>query len=202
MVGSVMIVDDHALFAQGLAMMLEAKGGFSEIHVCPSPDEAGTFLAGLDPAPALIVSDLYMPGHQPEEFIGKLKATSPGSVLLCVSGSHSVADRARALDSGADHFVQKHADAEALMAAIDLLMQGRVPTPITETAQNGGLTDRQLDVMMRVAMGEANKEIARTLGISPETVKMHLKDLMRKANVSNRMQLTQWAQAQGINLSP
>lgn len=200
---SVMIIDDHQLVAQSLAVMLRAQG-LSVGAVCASGAEAVAALS-KGAAPEVIVSDLYIPGERPGAHLATLRARAPRARLICLTASTGLDDERVARDAGADMVLRKHADPAALIAAC--LGEAEDAPP----ARGGGapaagaaiqLSPRQTDVLRGVALGRSNKQIAIDLGVSPETVKCHISELLRRFGVANRAELAYSARRNGLMIEP
>lgn len=196
----VAIVDDHRLFASGLSLMLAAPPIGARTQVF---DDPAAFLA----APAedgwrVVVLDYFIPGHRPVEMIAKIGEAAPDAAILVVSGSISDEDRRDALAAGAAGFLSKTAEPAMLAATVAALAED-APAPAegcaaTEGAAALGLSPRQAEILNAVARGQTNKEIARRLTVSPETIKTHLSEIFRRLDVGNRVEAIAAARARGL----
>jgi DNA-binding NarL/FixJ family response regulator len=201
----VLIADDHAIFRQGLRLVLKGLD--------PSPDivEAGDFaeaqaVAAAQPAPDLMLVDLRMPGMDGFAGIGALKRARPAAPLMVLSASEDGEDVFRSLASGASGYLPKSATAATILEALRLVLAGGVHVPrelVAGGAALGGpapprLTTRQAEVLGLIAGGHANKEIAHRLGTSEGTVKAHVAAIMRQFGVRNRVQLLLAADRAGL----
>ena len=199
----VLLIDDHRLFADGLTMVLETLDIFGEITAVTNGAAGLEHLQTVARKPGLIITDFFIPGSSAEQLIPALRASCPDARIVCVSGTHSTADQQLAVSSGADIFVHKHQEVETLVDRIEALMRGETPEagPALQSIDDAmGLTSRQMDVIALILDGKSNKEIARDLDISPETVKIHVRDLMQKSGVANRTQLSKWAMQNGLTV--
>lgn len=157
--------------------------------------------AAASAGPTLILCDLSMPGADPLTGIRNVCAAAPDSAVLVVTGSEDDHLLLALFDLGIAGFVPKSASAEIIEVAIRLVLAGGryVPDRVVALAQRNGspmvavasiaasrLTDRQIDVLRRMALGESNKEIARTLAISPTTVKTHVASILAALDTTNR----------------
>lgn len=201
-----LIIDDHKLFADGLKMVLETLDLFTTITTVTSGEAGLLHLQQAPTVPGLIITDYFIPGSNASELIPALRAQCPTAKIVCVSGTHSVADQDKAVRDGADIFIHKHQDVETLVTQVENLMAGACLAQSQPLGAMGvvnqamGLTSRQLDVLALLLDGKSNKEIARDLSISPETVKIHVRDLMKKSGVGNRTQLSRWAMQNGLTV--
>jgi DNA-binding NarL/FixJ family response regulator len=196
------IVDDHKLFSAGLQLLLSDLSEPVEIEVFDQPK---TFLSEIYAAGCchdLVTLDYYIPGYLASQIIGELKRKFPGTRVLVVSASVSPADRKQALASGADAFLHKHAAPELLLKNIGALLQGgraiECGEPLSQIASTIDLTPRQLDTLLLASKGMSNKEIARMLEISPETVKSHLSDIYLRFSVGSRLEAIEYARSKGL----
>ncbi len=192
----VLIADDHAIFRQGLRLVLDGLD--------PSPEvaEAGDFaearvLAEALPAPDLMLVDLRMPGMDGFAGIGALKRARPAAPLVVLSASEDSEDVFKALAAGASGYLPKSATAVTILTALRLVLAGGVHVPRELVAGGAALgvpatprlTARQAAVLDLIAIGFANKEIAYRLGTSEGTIKAHVAAIMRRFGVRNRVQL-------------
>lgn len=196
------IVDDHKLFSAGLQLLLSDLSEPVESEIFDQPK---TFLAQIQEAGRchdLVTLDFYIPGYLAADIIAELKRKFPVTRVLIVSASISRADRKQALAAGADAYLHKHAAPEILLKSISALLQGTGPIecgePAAHVADTLELTPRQLDTLILASKGMSNKEIARTLDISPETVKSHLSDIYLRFSVGSRLEAIEYARLKGL----
>lgn len=199
---SVLICDDHPLMREALALAVGERWPGARLL------EAGSYPAAWRLAaaerPELMLVDLAMPGAEPLAGLAQLKAAAPDARLIVVTGSASEVQIANLGAVGIDGLVAKTEGADAIFAAIDIVMAGgRYPPPSAAGPTQGrrhdaALTARQLGVLRLVAKGLSNKEIARDLGISPETVKVHVAQIIATAGAANRTEAAMWAVKHGL----
>jgi DNA-binding NarL/FixJ family response regulator len=191
----ILIADDHALFREGLRQLLRQLGE----EVCVQEAGSYTELHALLEAHAdadLAIVDLDMPACQGEARLETLLAAHPTMPTVVLSASESAADMQRALDAGAMGYLPKSMPPEVLLCALQLVLSGGIYVPPALIRRGvpcgtGGLdalSARQREVLARLALGHSNKEIARELGMSEATVKVHLTAIFRVLNVANRAQ--------------
>jgi DNA-binding NarL/FixJ family response regulator len=201
-----LVVDDHALFREGLALLLSRLG--AQVAVTQLGDAQG-LAAALDatPAPSLLLLDWNVPGLAPEPLIRRLADRDPPVPVLIVSGSENPADLAAALDAGALGFVPKSLEPEALLTAVRRVLDGELYLPAElaralaawRRARRGpSLSPRQQQVLVELARGHGNERIARNLGIGASTVKTHVNALFNALGVDNRTACVHAARELGL----
>lgn len=198
----VMIVDDHGIVREGLAALIKTDPGLLLVASLDSGQQA---LEEYDQhAPDVVLLDLRMPTLDGIGTLERLKKHHPGARVLMLS-SHAGDDAiAKALAAGALGYVLKTMSVTDILASIHAARRGRVaphPTVAGRLAQRvffEQLSDREVEVLTRVAQGESNKEIASVLGISESTVKNHINHIMSKLNASDRTQAVTIAVQRGI----
>lgn len=191
----VVIVEDHAFTRDGLRAAVNLDPDLRAVGEARSGEEALEVLAGV-PADVAVL-DIGLPGMDGIEAARQLKAAHPGLRIVMLT-AHSLREEVyAALASGADAYCLKAADPALLLIAIKAaaagsayldpeiahLVLGGVRAP---EAAASPLTERELDVLRRVADGLGNREIAAELGISVSTVKLHVQDVLHKLSASDR----------------
>lgn len=204
-----LLVDDHALMRQGLAELLGAVPEFHILGTAASADE-GLQLALADP-PDIVLLDWHLPGIQGSEALQRFKHALPQSLVIILTASDEQADLRQALASGADGYVLKHTEPEQLVTQLrgchkgnltldPLMLQGLHQAPVVEVSESSqvALTEREQQTLLLIAEGLSNKLIARELGISDGTVKIHVKHLLTKLQLHSRLELAAWAHRGGF----
>jgi DNA-binding NarL/FixJ family response regulator len=202
----VVIADDHHVVRTGLGQLL---GTFDDVELVGSAaggEEAAEVCARERPHVALI--DLVMPGVDGIEATARIRAASPETSVIAFT---SFSDRERivgALDAGAIGYLLKDADPAELHAAIVAAADGGAPLHPSAAAEllaeraasapGERLSAREREVLVLVATGSANKQIARRLGISEKTVKGHLTHIFQALGVRDRTQAALWAERHGL----
>lgn len=196
-----LIVDDHAVLRSGLTALLRQVG--PETSVLEASNAAqGLDLATLHADLDAAFLDLEMPGMNGISAIEAFGERRPDLPIIVFSASEDPRDVKRALAAGALGYVPKSASAATLLAAVRLVLQGELyvpplmlndasPEPPPATAADpspvqGRLTERQAEVLRRIALGQSNKEIANALDLSEKTVKVHVSGVFKTLNVVNR----------------
>jgi DNA-binding NarL/FixJ family response regulator len=195
----VVIADDHPVYRQGLARLLEKSG----IDVMA---QAANGLEALkeDAAPDVVVMDLNMPGLTGAEATRRLTEQTPASQVLVVSVSAQEKDVTEVLLAGASGYVLKDGPVEEVVAGIkaaaagESLISPRIATMLLRKVRDRGspepeapvspVSARELEVLQLVARGKANPEIAEALFIGQSTVRNHISSILMKLQVDNRVQ--------------
>ena len=200
-----LIVDDHALVAGALTLLLEDRDPEADVHTAATAD-AALELVDREGAADLLILDLSLPGVTGTELMEEIVRRQPMLKILVVSGLADQESIMRVLQLGAAGFVPKSLDTELLSSAIDFVLKGGVYIPsklLTECQKDGfftrtaarlkapesappHLTDRQLDVLAQLAKGAPIKRICRELDLSEGTVKTHVAAIYRSFGASNR----------------
>ena len=198
----ILLVDDHALFRQGLRSLLLPLDVDLEI------DEAGTCAEALERAATsrydLVLLDLKMPGQSGLDALAALRAAIPDVPIVVLSGEDDPHTIRGAIESGAMGFIPKSSSHDLLIQALRLVLAKGVYLPALALdgvdAKLPGITPRQLDVLRYVIQGMPNKVIARELNISDWTVKQHVSDVLHRLNARNRTEAVYAAAKLGLRL--
>lgn len=201
-----LICDDHAMLREALAGAVSIGWPGAEIVQCE--DFPSAWLAA-ETRPDLILSDLVMPGASPLEGVGRLRIIAPESPILIVTGNEDDATLLGLFDLGVCGFAPKTSKSAIIEAAIRLILAGGrylPPRLIDIAAQRGGdavapsarLTQRQVDVLKLISVGQSNKEIARDLDLSPATIKAHTAAAIAALGAVNRTEAVFKARELGL----
>jgi DNA-binding NarL/FixJ family response regulator len=198
----ILLIDDHALFRQGLKALLLPLD--SELEL----DEAGTCAEALDHATNhvydLVLLDLKMPGQSGLDALAALRAAIPATPIVVLSGEDDPYTIRGAIEGGAMGFIPKSSSQELLIQALRLVLAKGVYLPATALdgvdANLPGITPRQLEVLRYVIHGLPNKVIARELNISDWTVKQHVSEVLHRLGVRNRTEAVYAAAKLGLRL--
>lgn len=209
----ILLIDDHTLFRSGLRLLLQRQPGF-EIAA-----EAGDGVEGIKRAkavrPDVILLDLNMPGLSGLETLQLLAQDLPDCAILILTVSEEAEELAQALRHGARGYLIKNIDAEVLVHAIERAASGQAviadsmtgklveqfrgaPAPATVTGRHC-LTGRELEIARYLARGASNKAIARELDVSQSTVKIHVQNILKKLNLTSRVQVAVYAVEHGLH---
>lgn len=209
----IFIADDHRLIVEGVKLKLAGIEAGIEFSV--ASDLAGLHRAlRHEPTPTLALIDLAMPGTCGCSHLNEVIEAWPGVPVIVLSGSENPALIKDLLGMGVQGFIPKAYSPDVMLSAVRLVLSGGVYVPpmmleaapsmhapgsVTSVASNNGeaalqerlrtlLTERQRDVLRLLSEGKPNKVIARDLGISEGTVKIHLAAIFRALNVRNRVE--------------
>lgn len=216
----VLIADDHRLVVEGVKLKLAELGSNVEFSVAEDVDALMQALDQAEPDVALI--DLAMPGSDQARHLEQIRERFPRLPILVLSGSEDPSVMKRVLGMGINGYVPKAYSPDVMLSAVRLVMAGGIyvppmaleprrnieaSDPAALSEHNGTaldehnqerlhelLTDRQMDVLRLLSQGKPNKVIARDLGISEGTVKIHLAAIFRALNVRNRVEAVVAAQ--------
>jgi two-component system nitrate/nitrite response regulator NarL len=209
-----LLVDDHPLFRKGLAELLEHDGRVRVVGIAAGPQEARPLLAER---PDVIVMDLHMPGQDGAEAIRQLLAEGVEAPVVALTLSDAEDDMARALRAGARGYLLKSMEPDEVIEAIARAVRGEVVVAPAMTAKlvrlldgrgaaQGSLMDqltpREREILAFLARGKSNKAIARQLGISADTVKLHVRNVLAKLNLSSRVEAAVFAVRHDLGAPP
>lgn len=203
---TVLIVDDHPVVRDGLRGMFSASTEFTVVGEASSGPEAVTLTARLDPD--VVLMDLRMPRGGGVAAIAELTARRIRSRILVLTTYDTDADTFPALEAGATGYLLKDAPRDELFAAVRAAAEGRtvlspavasrVLTRVRHPGPARPLSTREREVLVLVAKGTSNREIARELFISEATVKTHLAHIFGKLEVTDRAAAVAAAYDRGI----
>jgi len=195
------IIDDHQMFSGGFKFILGSLGSITDVISFEDPQNAVESQAAE--AVSLVVSDLYIPGYDMFVWIERLKATFKNACVVVISSSISRTDRTECLSAGADAYFEKHADPDIVVSGLErLLSRQKLDDKFLERtardAQDMGLTQKQIDILVHLSRGLTVKEIAIRFKVSPETVKSHLARIYDTLGVGGRSAARDWAKRHGL----
>jgi DNA-binding NarL/FixJ family response regulator len=191
----VLVVDDHDLVHWGLRLLLAEQSWVQRLVSARTGAQALDLARRYEPNVALV--DLFLGDESGTEICVKLRSASPGTQVVLISGAGRIS-AAAARAAGASGFVSKDwlaADVARAVRMVGLGMKVFVPE---REAPLPPLTTRETEVLDLVASGATNPEIARTLYLSPYTVKEHTSAVYRKLGVRNRAEAVRRAQRLGL----
>ncbi len=214
----VLIVDDHALYRRGLQTVLETEDGIQVVGEAADGVEAVS--VAEEKAPDVIVMDVSMPKRGGIEACRAIKARMPSARILMLTSSDEEANLFEAVRAGANGYLLKDVPPEEVADGIRRLHDGQslvspmmaakllsefkqisereapaAPAPGLELPR---LTDRELQILTRVAKGKLNREIATDLFISENTVRNHIRNILDKLQMHSRMEAAMYAVRQRL----
>ncbi len=208
----ILLVDDHVLFREGVALLLQPLADGD------APFQAGTCAEALrllqeNPDVALVLMDIHLPGESGLDAISSIRQRLPALPVVGLSSSDDKETILSAIDAGAMGFIPKTSSSAILVAALQLVLSKGIYIPPETflrdrssleqlarakidpmtavghtTPVDLGLTPRQAEVLFQVLQGKSAKTICRELSLSTSTVKIHTSAALRALNVTTRTQ--------------
>lgn len=211
----ILIVDDHTLFRSGIKLVLQRHEGFEVVG------EAGDGLEGVKRAkqlrPDVVLLDLHMPGTSGLDALRMLTEDAPEIHVVMLTVSEDTEDLLESLRAGARGYLLKNIDTEFLLKSIQRAAQGesvmspqiahkladslRMPPKANAVAADASpdkLSPREREIIVMIARGDSNKEIARVLNLAESTIKIHVQGILRKLNLAKRVQAAVYAVEHGL----
>ena len=214
----VILIDDHTLFRVGLEGLLTSRG--IEVVASVGSGQDCLRLVG-DLSPDIILLDMRMPGINGLGVLELIRKHDPELPIVMLTTSTDEGDLLESLRQGAQGYLLKDMEPDELVLALRDIVSGKTVVapdlaPILAKAVQGGgvtekeepddspfseLTPRETEILGLLAEGQSNKAIARNLGISDGTVKLHVKAILRKLEVHSRVEAAVMAVEQGFSKS-
>ncbi len=212
-----LVVDDHTLFRRGLIALLSQHAGVAVVGEAGDAGEAQRRAAELQPDVVLL--DNHLPGVRGVDALPGLREAAPEARVMMLTVSEDENDLADALRAGAQGYLLKTIDGDALLRAIEACMRsesvvspeltgklvnalrtgpGTAPAASLPADALASLSPRENDIVRLIARGCSNKEIARALSIAETTVKIHVQHILRKLDLSSRVQAAVYASERGL----
>jgi DNA-binding NarL/FixJ family response regulator len=210
----ILLVDDHVLFRKGVASLLQGRPNLEIVGEARNGLEALSMAREL--LPDIVLMDVNMPECDGLEATRLIKQELPGIQIIMLTVSDDDDDLFTAIKSGAKGYLLKNLEPEQLFDMLEGVRQGEAPISGTIAArilqefrqpeqtsfklEEGGeaLTPREIEVLEQVVYGATNKEIAEALYITENTVKIHLRNILEKLQVQNRIQAAVHAVREGL----
>jgi len=200
-----MLVDDHMLMREGIRQLLEFDGTIQVIAEASDGEECISKL--LDVKPEVLLLDINMPKKNGIEVLEEIKNRNINVKVLILTVHNEIEYLLKAVDIGVDGYILKDSESSELKKAINVLAQGenyiqpslipalnsRLVSRDQDKDKLDNLTKRELEVLIQVANGMFNKEIATSLNISERTVKNHISNIFKKIDVNDRTQAAVFA---------
>ena len=210
----VVLIDDHTLFRVGLEGLLESRG----IEIAASVDSGDDCVRLVqDKNPDVVLLDMRMPDINGIGVLRLLREHKQSMPIVMLTTSTDESDLVESLRAGAQGYLLKDMEPDALVIALRDIVAGKTVVapdlaPILAKAVQGkddelpvkvspfdDLTPRETEILGLLAEGQSNKAIARNLGISDGTVKLHVKAILRKLNVHSRVEAAVMAVEKGLS---
>lgn len=198
----IVLVEDQYFFRLAVRTTIEAQRNMEIVGETGRGDEALELCRQHRPDVAIV--DLRLPGLSGFEVVSGVHFELPGTAVLVLSNYEGSEDVHRALAAGALGYLTKDAGAEELISAIQSICAGRrfvsraAGAMLAERSQVEELTDREFDVLRELVKGRTNKEIAAGLGISENTVRIHMGRILDKIGATDRTQAVLMAIQRGL----
>ncbi|MFT7433702.1 MAG: DNA-binding NarL/FixJ family response regulator [Alphaproteobacteria bacterium] len=204
MTHNILVVDDHVLIREGIVSLLD-KEQFSVIGEASDGKEAITQYDEL--SPEIVLMDMQMPEMSGLDASKAILEKHPDAKIVMLSVDLTEAELMRAVDLSIKGYLLKTSNSDALNHALSLVMAGESVFP-SEALMRGmnsrhqtqemGLTPREEEILRHIAHGESNKGIARNLGVTEGTIKVHIKAILKKLDMNNRTQAAIYAHERGL----
>jgi two-component system response regulator NreC len=204
---TIILADDHTVVRTGLRMLLERDGTMEVVAEAADGDAVLRYVRGHKPD--VVVLDLNMPGRDTLEVIPDVCEASPATRVVVLTMQPDPAFARAALQAGANGYVLKEAAHEELLRAIEAAREGRTyvdpavgarlaAEPLHPPGRPDGLSQREVEVLERIAMGETNAEVAAALHISVRTVETHRAHVQQKTGCTSRSELVRYAREHAL----
>lgn len=201
----VMLADDHVLIREGIRQLLEFDGSMEIVAEANDGEECLEKL--LETKPQILLLDINMPKKNGIEILKEIRDRKIDVKVLILTVHEGIEYLLKAVDYGADGYIMKDSESAELKKAINVIMSGEsyVQPKLVPALNNRlvardidkdkieSLTGRELEVLIQVANGMFNKEIATSLNISERTVKNHISNIFKKIGVFDRTQAAVFA---------
>ena len=202
---SILLVDDHPVLRRGIIQLINLEDKLQVISEVSTGEEAIT--SSLQVEADIVLLDLNMKGLNGIETLAALKQAGIKSKIVIYTVSDNEADVVQALRAGADGYILKDSEPEELIEHIHRVANGElaISNPLTKVLANvfrpvaaqdevmHTLTNRERQIWRFISQGMSNKAIARKLGIAETTVKVHVKNLLKKIHFKTRIEAAVFA---------
>jgi NarL family two-component system response regulator LiaR len=196
----VLIVDDHQVARQGLRFLLDQEDGIEVVGECADGPSAVQAVRTLEPTVVLL--DLFMPGPDGISVLAQIKQDRPATEVLMLTSSSDDEHLLAAVRAGALAYLPKTAGVDQVVASVraaargESVLEPRIAARLVREVRQATvrrrpldqLSPRELEVLAALARGRSNRQIARVLGISEETVKAHVSSILAKLQLADRTQ--------------
>lgn len=212
---SVLVIDDHPLFRKGSEQLFQLDTSFNLVADAANGPSGIELTRELQPD--LVLLDLNMKGMDGLAVLKQLKTENPELLVIMLTVSNAESDIVSALRAGADGYLLKDMEPEEILMKLRRAVEGQtvldetISTLLANVLRSDNLspppnqvefTTREEEIVALIAEGKNNKLIARELEISEGTVKVHVKNVLRKLNLSSRLEVAVWAFENGYSNNP
>jgi len=209
----IVVVDDHTLFRRGITALLSRVAGFEVVG--EAADGFDGIKAAAQHRPDVVLLDLNMPGISGIDALHAILKETPGTHVVMLTVSEEPDDLMACLRAGALGYLLKNIDSDFLVESIrraaegDSVMSPEMTSKLLRQVRAGGataaqttLSPREREILVHLARGGSNKEIARDLDVAESTVKIHVQHILRKLELTSRVQAAVWAVEHGLAARP
>ena len=211
----ILLVDDHTLFRRGLVALLGEDRSLAVVGEAADAGEALRLAAQVQPD--IVLLDNHLPGVRGVDAVRGLRQAAPAAKILMLTVSEDAADLGAALRAGACGYLLKTCETGELIGAVHRAQRGEVVIgaemapklaqafsaqeqipPAIAQRHASPLSPRERQIAAAIARGASNKQIARELDIAETTVKVHVQSVLRKLDLSSRVQIAVYASEHGL----
>jgi DNA-binding NarL/FixJ family response regulator len=198
----ILIVDDHPVVCSGLTSMLSAQTGIEVVGSASSGEEALAIIRR--DGPDIMLLDLRMPGMDGIGVLNAMGKMEHTTRVVVLTSFEKEEDIYRAIRAGAQGYLLKDTTESEMVAAISVVNSGKRYIPrhiaarLADRLMRSDLTARELQTLELLAQGSTNKQIAGALGISENTVRHHVNNIMEKLQVTDRTEAVATALRNGV----
>ncbi|GFM30971.1 MULTISPECIES: response regulator transcription factor [unclassified Novosphingobium] len=204
-IGRILVADDHAITRRGLLSMVREI--FGEVEVAEAGDSQAVVENVSHGDWGLILLDMMMPGGMDIlEVLGRIRDVNAGVPILVITAEGEASFAVRSIKAGANGLINKHLPPDELVRAIEMVAQGgtylhadvaaAIARSIREDSEplpHEKLSDRELEILKRLALGRAVKEVAADLAISDKTVATYIARIRQKTGLVNAVEMARYA---------
>lgn len=212
----ILLVDDHALFRSGLRSLLQRQEDFEIVGEAADGLEGIKLVALL--RPDVVLMDIDMPVMNGKEALSQILSSQPDLAVMMLTVSEDGNDLTECMRIGARGYLLKNINVDFLLDSIRRAVDGdsvlspemtaklvarlRSPENNKQSTEIESLTPRERETLAWLAKGVSNKHIARGLDVAESTVKVHVQSILRKLNLSSRVQAAVYAVEHGLDKIP
>ncbi len=209
---SVLVIDDHPLFRKGVVQLLESAARLTPVGEAENGEAGIARAQALDPD--LILLDLNMKGRLDGiATLQQLRAQGVESRIIILTVSDDAHDLVAAIRAGADGYLLKDTEPDTMLRQMEAALFGQTviseglagqlatalrQEPASASRPHAALTERETTILRCLAQGLSNKLIARELDIMESTVKVHIRNLLKKLKFHSRLEAAVWAVSNGL----